>query len=147
MKPQPIPYQIRLARWTDLDSVLALLQKFGYNNDYESSVNRLKMIFYNPHYVNKIVEIDNQIVGMVSMEKSISIDLIHTYTRIILMIVDNDFQNRGIGEALIRETNNYAIEQQTDGIIVFLNPEHIVNFDFLEKNGFSEISKGFAKIF
>lgn len=137
----------RIAQWHDLDAILELLDSVGVSGEREKVLSRIKNIFYNPHFTNLVFEIKKEVVGFMTLEKSLTIDITATYLRIVVMSVHKDYMRLGIGKKMIEEAEKIAKEQETAGIFFLVNDKNglLGANSFLEKIDYKKTFSGYIK--
>lgn len=137
----------RIAQWHDLDAILELLDSVGVSGEREKVLSRMKNIFYNPHFTNLVFEVKKEIVGFMTLEKSLTIDITATYLRIVVMSVHKDFMGLGKEKKMIDEAEKIAKEQETAGIFFLVNDKNgLLGVNpFLEKIDYKKTFSGYIK--
>lgn len=84
---------------------------------------------------------------MIGLVKGYYYELDGLYIRIVVLVVDKNYRNKGIGKQLLENAESWAKNIGATGI--GLNsvdrPERINAHHFYKKNGYVEKSIGFAK--
>jgi N-acetylglutamate synthase-like GNAT family acetyltransferase len=138
---------LRRAYWTDLQGIVDIMDANGYPYKLEDVSTRLKYIFFSPNFHSIVAEIEDNIAGCIILEKTFTFEITDTYTRVIVFGVNKNYQNKGIGRVLLKEIEKWAIEQQTNGILMItrLSHQHKGSFQYLVNHGFEHHSTGYLK--
>jgi len=91
-----------------------------------------------------IAEIDNRIVGFLLIQQLITPSytclIEHKYAFITDIIVENKYQKRGIGSALLLEAKKWAENRKLDYLELNVLSENIGAISLYEKKGFKDTS-------
>ncbi|WP_242634692.1 GNAT family N-acetyltransferase [Bacillus timonensis] len=100
-----------------------------------------------PDYQTLLASYDGKIVGMIGMVKGYYYEFDGFYVRILALVVDSNYRNKGIGKKILEEAEYWA---RTIGAIgIGLNSgnrtERMKAHKFYKNMGYVEKSIGFAK--
>ncbi|AXF58033.1 GNAT family N-acetyltransferase [Salicibibacter kimchii] len=123
------------------------MKHLGYLTTSQIMKARLPEITSHPDYHPLIALYDGKTVGMIGLIKSFYYERDGIYVRIAAIVVDKEYQNLGIGKALIKSAEQWTKTIEAD--VIALNsgdrPERSNAHKFYKKLGFAEKSIGFAK--
>lgn len=139
--------EIRKATSNDIPELASLMGQLGY----PTSVEQMKMRFNNiesiPNHYTLVAGYDDKVVGMIGFHTGFLYNNDGVYARVIALIVDSNYRNKGIGKLLLTEAEKVAKNLGTSGI--GLNSgnrsERDTAHQFYERMGYSAKSTGFVK--
>lgn len=97
---------VRKANISDSNSLVALSKQLGYETNEDFLIKRLETLKNRQQEVI-VAEINNLVVGYISYEPYYTLYM-DPGLNITALVVDNQYQNKGIGKALILEAEKYA---------------------------------------
>ncbi|MCM3176308.1 GNAT family N-acetyltransferase [Cytobacillus horneckiae] len=139
--------EIRKATVNDIEGITKLMEHLGYPTTIEKMKTRFSNIKSSPDYHTLLALYDDKIVGMMGLVKGYYYELDGLYVRIVVLVVDSNYRNKGIGKQLLEEAENWAKKIGATGIGLNSGnrPERIRAHKFYKNNGYVEKSIGFAK--
>ncbi|WP_425433662.1 N-acetyltransferase family protein [Natribacillus halophilus] len=139
--------EVRKATVNDAAECAELMQHLGYPTTAQKMETRLREITSHPDYHTLIAVHDGKTVGMIGLIKSFFYERDGIYVRIVVNVVDNNYQNLGIGKSLMQAAEHWAKTIGAD--VMALNSgdrsERSNAHMFYKKYGFAEKSVGFVK--
>ncbi len=139
--------EIREAITSDIGALTDLMVHLGYPSTLENMKTRFYTIQQHPDYHTLVAAYNSEIVGMIGLSKSYYYEMDGFYIRILALVVDSNYRNKGIGKALIEGAENWA--RKLGAVGVSLNsgnrPERMAAHQFYRNRGYSEKSIGFVK--
>jgi len=137
---------LREAKISDAHAIQDLLIQLGYPTfDEQEVVNKIK-IHQQPGYKILIADVDNKTVGFISFHW---FDLMHwkgMLGRITSFCVHDLFRSKGVGQALLKETEAFFVKQGCIKIEVTSNQRRTKTHEFYLKAGYGEDSRRFVKM-
>lgn len=97
---------VRKANISDSNSLVALSKQLGYETNEDFLIKRFETLKNRQQEVI-VAEINNLVVGYISYEPYYTLYM-DPGLNITALVVDNQYQNKGIGKALILEAEKYA---------------------------------------
>jgi len=141
------PFNIRQSDIQDADRIRILSEQLGYSSTLKQIEQRLKKIQSNATHILYVATIINDYV--VAWGHASVTDLLMLPNQVILwgLVVDENYQNQGIGQALIQSIEQWANQIGCAGIMLYSNIKRQETHLFYEKNGYSNIKQSlvFAK--
>ena len=134
--------KIRLADLNDIEALIRLLnilftQDIEFRPDYYKQKKGLEEIIENDNIGEILVlEIENRIVGMVSLLYSISTALGGKVGILEDMIIDQDFRNIGFGKELLNEAILFSQKRNCLRLTLLTDYNNDLAIDFYKKVGF-----------
>lgn len=138
---------IRDAHEGDVEAIALLMDELGYPTPVTEMQAKLKNIFSHPDYRTIVAVSNNEIVGFSGLMKGFSFERSGKYIRIISFVVKNDVRNKGIGKLLIKASEDWAVEQNIDTIVISSGnrDDRKAAHIFYQKMGYAIKSSGFFK--
>lgn len=136
--------EIRIATNSDLDQLIGLLndlftQDIEFEPNYETQKSGLEKILHNPAIGEILVlQIDNKIIGMVSLLYSISTALGGKVAIFEDMIIDKNYRNKGFGKQLLQEAINFSLKRGCLRITLLTDFNNDIAIHFYEGFGFKK---------
>ncbi len=129
---------IRLATEEDLNSIIDICLKAFPDSENQQIVELAKGLLseeINPPIKSFVAEVDNKVVGYVSFSPILT-NLEVSISGYILapLGVLPDYQNKGVGSALINEGKNHFSKYGIDVLLVYGDPEYYGKFGFNDKD-------------
>jgi ribosomal protein S18 acetylase RimI-like enzyme len=136
--------EIRLAQASDIDALTALLIQLGYGvtSDQVRRAVIARVVDYDPVYV---ATSNGTVVGVIALHIARWIQLDKPIARITAMIVDSQFQRRGIGRRLLDRALEHARQQDCGTIELTTANERDDAHAFYRDLGFEQTSIRFKK--
>ncbi|WP_199426694.1 GNAT family N-acetyltransferase [Thermaerobacillus caldiproteolyticus] len=139
--------KIRKAHARDIPKLAYLMGELGYPTSIEEMSIRFKKIESSSSYCTLVAEYNEDVVGMIGLCSGYFYKKNGLYVRIVALVVDSNYRNRGIGKRLIEEAESWARKQRA--ISIGLNSgnrdERKKAHQFYLRMGYQEKSKGFVK--
>ena len=138
---------IRKASEGDYLAIGSLIEhELGYNDiDYTLLFDRLKKIKSEDNHMTYVAELDKKIVGFIGLLKYITYELDNGCLRVLAMAVSQEHQNQGIGSMLLRQAEQFAVENNINNIMMTSNMKRLGAHIFYEHNDYVKKSYGFFK--
>jgi N-acetylglutamate synthase-like GNAT family acetyltransferase len=89
---------IREASASDIGALTDLMIQLGYPSTFENMKTRFSKIEQHPDYQTLIAVYDDKIIGMIGLSKSYFYEKDGFYIRILALVVDSNYRNKGIGK-------------------------------------------------
>lgn len=134
--------EIRIANKNDLNELIRLLnelftQDIEFEPNYEKQkIGLLKIIENEDIGEILILQMDNRIIGMVSLLYSISTALGGKVAIVEDMIIDKNFRNQGLGKQLLNEAILYSKKRHCVRLTLLTDFNNEVAIRFYENFGF-----------
>ncbi|MGQ3890090.1 GNAT family N-acetyltransferase [Legionella sp. CNM-1927-20] len=131
---------IRDAQVNDAGTIANLMQQLGYPILIDSIIERLKIYNSNPLYFSFIAELDNKVIGSISIIVS---DYFHRegrFARIVSLVIDQNYRRKGIGKKLISYAENTVKKLNCNFIEVTsgVHRKEIGTHDFYSSCGYKD---------
>jgi GNAT superfamily N-acetyltransferase len=138
---------IRDAYKGDIEALTLLMDDLGYPTSQSDMEVRLKNIFAHPDYRTIVAVFNEEIVGFSGLMRGFSFERGGKYVRIIAFVVKKSIRNKGIGKQLIKASEDWAIQQGADNIVISSGnrEERNAAHAFYQKMGYAIKSSGFFK--
>lgn len=138
---------IRDAGEDDMEALTLLMDDLGYQVPLNDMKVRLKNILAHPDYKTIVAVLNGEIVGFSGLMKGFSFERSGKYIRIISFVVKNNVRNKGIGKLLINASEDWAIEQDINTIVISSGnrDDRKAAHVFYQKMGYAIKSSGFFK--
>lgn len=138
---------IRECEASDVKSVFELIQnELGYSEITENEVTeRFERMKALDDYRVLVAEIDGKICGFVSVVREISLEINGELLRILGLAVKAEYQRKGIGAALLKETEMIAAERKMALVTLSSNFKRPEAHKFYESQGYFKTSYTFKK--
>jgi GNAT superfamily N-acetyltransferase len=117
---------VRDATPRDASAVARLLGTLGYPASAETARRRLEAICSHPDYRTVVAEVDGEVRGLLGLRRGLVYESDDPHVNLLVIVVDEDFQGRGIGTTLIREAEAWA-RGQGARLISLTSGKHRVN--------------------
>ncbi|MEP7128633.1 MAG: GNAT family N-acetyltransferase [Chitinophagales bacterium] len=137
---------IRPAKISDSAAIQLLLDQLGYPIFDEQEVVEKINLHQQPGYCILIAEIENKVVGFISMHW---FELMHWKGRLgrfTSFCIDEMFRSKGVGQALLKEGEAFLIKQGCVKLEVTSNLKRTRTHEFYLKAGYVEDSRRFVKV-
>ena len=138
---------IRDASYADAEAITILMDDLGYPTTLVDMKVKLTNIFAHPDYRTLVAVLCGEVVGFSGLMKGFSFERSGKYVRIISFVVKKTTRNKGIGKLLMEASEDWAIEQGADSVIISSGnrEERKVAHVFYQKCGYAIKSSGFFK--
>jgi len=140
---------IREAHEGDIAAITGLMDDLGYPSEVSEMERKLKNIFSHPDYRTLLAVSNGEVLGFAGLMKGFSFERSGKYVRIISFVVKKEVRNRGVGKLLIKASEDWAIEQGADNVVISSGNrgERKAAHVFYQKCGYVIKSSGFFKPF
>lgn len=147
MMPLTDEVYIRDAHEGDVETIALLMADLGYPTPVREMQTKLKKIFSHPDYRTIVAVLNNEIVGFSGLMRGLSFERSGKYVRVISFVVKKTIRNKGIGKLLIKASEEWALEQGADNVIISSGnrEDRKVAHIFYQKMGYAIKSSGFFK--
>ena len=122
-----------------------LKNELGKNVSVETLEKRIDKMITDDDYKIFVAEIDNETVGFISIHFGLAFEIDGKDLRIIDLAVKEEYQNNGIGTALVKTAEEYAQNNSVAVIGVNSGLQRAVAHKFYEKQGFYKKGYSFIK--
>jgi GNAT superfamily N-acetyltransferase len=129
---------IRKAKETDLNEIARLCSQLGYKVNPEEITLRLERLIQNDDNAIFVLESQDCLSGWVHVFGKHLIEL--EYAEIGGLVVDNNFRRQGIGEKLMRKSEEWAKEKGYKAIRLRSGGQRKEAHKFYEKIGYKNIN-------
>lgn len=138
---------IRDASANHTEAITLLMDDLGYPTPLSEMRIRLENIFAHPDYRTIVAVLNGEIVGFSGLVKGVTFERSGTYIRIIAFVVKKDVRNKGIGQALIKASEDWAIQLGASCVVISSGnrDERKAAHAFYQKSGYAIKSSGFFK--
>ncbi len=141
-------YEVEKATIEDLYSINELYKQFP--EDMSSNISNMERLFIDKKddFILLVVKENEQVVGAGSaiLFPSLVADC-RPFLVIDNIIIDKDYQHRGLGTMLMNELENYAIVNKCLFTYLIVWSDNSVACDFYKKLGYSDPVTGFQKTY
>ena len=132
------------ALW-EYQAMVPLMKALGYPSSETELRERMERIVANPAFKTIVAEWRGQIVGFIGLCKSYGYERNGISVRIMALVVDEQFRNKGIGTRLLRAGEAWARNDQAICVVLNSNMQRIEAHRFYEKEGYQIKGYGFFK--
>lgn len=138
---------LRDAVETDTEAITLLMDDLGYPAPADEMEKKLKNIFSHPDYKTILAVSDGEVVGFSGLMRGLSFERSGKYVRVISFVVKKTARNRGIGKMLIKASEEWAIAQGADNVVISSGnrEERKTAHEFYQRSGYAIKSSGFFK--
>lgn len=139
--------EVREATVDDIKELTALMEHLGYPTTIDNMKKRFSNIRQNTYYHTLLASYEDKVVGMIGLFKGYYYEMDGSYVRIVALVVDSNYRNKGIGNKLVEEAECWARKIGANGIGLNSGnrPERINAHKFYRNRGYTEKSVGFTK--
>ena len=99
---------IREAKLEDISELLHLYEQLGYPSTKPQLEKRLQIIFAHADYHTLVAIKGQKLVGLIGLIKEYAFEHDDCYIKIAMLVVDEDYREKGIGKNLIQEAEKWA---------------------------------------
>ena len=99
---------IRKFQWNDLESLNALMRELHYPTTLSVMRERMQEMESSPVHCTLIAEVDNVVVGEISLRNILTHSSTEATTQITSIVVAKDYQGQGIGKRLIHSAEEWS---------------------------------------
>lgn len=138
---------IRDANVDDIQEITLLMSDLGYPATAAEMRARFKDIFAHTDYRTILAVAGTEIVGMAGLAKGLYYEKSGNYLRILAFVVKQSSRNQGIGELLLKASEQWAVEQGLNTVLINSGnrDERKAAHAFYHKMGYVIKSSGFVK--
>jgi len=138
---------IRSFHPNDLESLCELMVDLGYPSDLENLRKRMEKIQTNPMYFTFVAEIDEKVVGMIGVRQLYSYENDDVVTQVSALVTKSEYQGRGIGKALMRFVEDWAVSNGSTVIVLTsgIKENRLKAHEFYKSIGFEVTGYRFIK--
>ncbi len=125
-----------------------IINELGYSEiDFAQLYNRLKRMSVdrNSTYTMFVAVSEETVIGFVGICRLIAFEAEGDYFRIIALAVSEKYQNQGVGTALLKHIETFALWNNISGIGLNSGLQRDSAHKFYECNGYRKKSFGFSK--
>lgn len=139
-------FRLRPVDLSDSADVAHLMGVLGYPTSAEQMRARLTAIIADPDYHTVVAEVGGQVRGMVGLRRGHLYELDGPYVQLVAIVVDSDYQGRGIGAGLVRYAEVWARDQGATRISLTSGKQRHPAHRFYERLGYEAIGLRFVKV-
>lgn len=138
--------EIRNFRNTDVADLPKLFQQLGYPSDRSSIQRRLQHILENQNYHLIVALEKNEIIGFAGFCKMFYFEKEGMYTRILALVVDENYRKQGIGSKIIHYIEKWSLAENCHALALNsgVEEERLDAHKFYENWGFVKKTYGFV---
>lgn len=139
--------EIRMIQQRDYEDLVGLMEDLGYPTTIEDLFKRFDVLQEHADYEALVAVKDGRVVGFAGLCKALAFEFTGVYVRIIAFVVKSNNRKQGIGMELLKECEQWAIQQGADTIVLNSGnrEERQAAHAFYIANGFVGKSTGFVK--
>jgi GNAT superfamily N-acetyltransferase len=134
-------FLIRNIRPADAAFACELIRELGHEADEKSLAWRISAIEGTPRERVVVAETEGRQAGLSAANVYRYFHTDGLVCRVTVLIVKNEFRNRGIGKGLVAWAENWAREQGCDRMEITARNERRDSLDFLIKQGYQDTSR------
>jgi len=134
---------LRPAREADAEQVASLITELGYPSTAEDVKDRLHGPLNSQTSCCLVAQVDNEVIGMMSMELVPYFPTGSTICRVTSLIVSSRHRSRGVGERLIADAIEFARKHHCSGIEVTSAERRVDAHRFYQRLGFARTGPRF----
>jgi GNAT superfamily N-acetyltransferase len=131
----------------DLESLTDLMSDLGYPTTVDKMERRMKALEAEPNCHTFVSTIDGKVVGMIGIRQVYCYEEDGCSTQVSALVVDKQYEGRGIGTALIKYAENWALDHHSNSLSLTsgMKPERLRAHEFYKKQGFEVTGYRFVK--
>ena len=130
------PYFLRNATLKDAGALADLITQLGFPTTASEMKNRIQPILSDTGYFTVVAERNSKAIGMAGAFVARYYEKKGRYGRLVALIVDRSWRNRGIGSALVGAIENWFKTQDVSAIIVNSGRSRSAAHHFYQQLGF-----------
>ena len=120
--------------------------ELGYDDvNFSLLFDRLKKIRFDDNHMTYVAVMDEKIVGFIGVFKYITYEIDAEYLLVLAMAVSQKHQNQGIGSMLLRQAEQFAVDNNIFHVRLTSNLKRLDAHIFYERNDYVRKSYGFLK--
>lgn len=137
--------QIRAFKEEDIGAFSRLFSQLGYPTDKKSIQKRCQSLLKNENYHLIVALEKNEVVGFVGFCKMFYFEKDGAYTRILALVVDENYRKQGIGTKLIHYIKRWSLDEGCQAIALNsgIEDKRAEAHKFYEGYGFVKKAYGF----
>ncbi|CAM3151090.1 GNAT family N-acetyltransferase [Paenibacillus sediminis] len=138
---------IRKYNPSDLESLADLMNDLGYPVSIEVMGRRMELIESNPSYLTFVATINEAVTGMIGIRQLLNYETDDLVTQISSLVTKSDFQGQGVGSALIKFIEDWAVQNGSSVLYLTsgIKQERLKAHEFYKKYGFEITGYRFIK--
>lgn len=130
---------------SDYTNICKLISEaLGYDNEFAVLSARLNRLTDNG-YITLVAEVNDMVVGFVGFLVMSAYEFEGEYIRILALASDKEYQNIGVGTALLNAVEKYAADNGITTIALHSGTERTEAHGFYENRGYRKYGFGFKK--
>ncbi|WP_232510213.1 GNAT family N-acetyltransferase [Paenibacillus crassostreae] len=138
---------IRNFKWDDLERLTALMRELNYPTTLAVMKERMEEMESSPLHCTLIAEVNDKVVGEISLRNVVSYANAEPSTQITSIVVDKDYHGQGIGKRLVRNAEEWS--KSNGSKLLFLKSGNRVERaparSFYKHIGFTNVGYLFSK--
>ena len=131
---------IREMSANDAETVNFLSQQLGYPLSLEQTLRNIEAVIKSKNHTAFVALYENKIVGWIGAGYSIMIEVM-PHCEINGLVIDENYQGKGLGKKLIQRVKEWAKEKGTDKLSLRCNVKRIEAHLFYEHMGFTSVKQ------
>lgn len=148
-----IDYKIRKARLEDIPEIGALItscwqssykdiidERYLNSLNTKDRINFISEALISGSFLSDCAQLEKEVIG-VSLYRSASVKNLAGYGELSCLYVKKDFQDNGIGEKLLKISENYMRSIGLNYVILNVLATNIQAVEFYRKRGFAEVTQ------
>ena len=139
-------FHLRPVDLYDSAALAHLMGVLGYPTSAEQMRARLTAIIADPNYHTVVAEVDGQVRGMVGLRRGHLYELDGPYVQLVAIVVDSDYQGRGIGAGPVHYAETWARNQGAARISLTSGKQRHLAHRFYERLGYEATGLRFVKV-
>ncbi|WP_300627691.1 GNAT family N-acetyltransferase [uncultured Thomasclavelia sp.] len=137
---------IRLLKEDDIKGIYYLLKNvLGYTVSFEEFYTRVLLMSNDENYYILVACNESQVIGFIGLQLGYAFEITGKVMRIIALAVANEYQNKGIGKQLVKESEKFALKDNATVITLNSGLSRLEAHKFYEKQGFYKKGYSFMK--
>jgi len=151
MTAEPAPkgvspsFHLRDMTLTDAAAYARLITMLGYPTSPDAARSRIEAILPDPDYRTFVAEGDGKVCGLVGVRLGRIYELDERIAQVLVLVVDEGMQGKGIGTALLNCAEAWAQEQGAVGASLVSGDHRLGAHRFYERRGYDARGKVFRK--
>ena len=141
--PVDSPTNIRQATLADAGDIARLTAQLGYDVSATDVDARLSLLLTRPDHHFLVAEVDGQPAGWLHASRVECIET-DSFVMVAGLVVDTRYRRRGIGAALLRRADDWAIQQRCSLVRLWSSAKRTSTHRFYEHRGFTHIKTQLA---
>jgi GNAT superfamily N-acetyltransferase len=129
----------------DFEILTELIKELGYPSNKNNISERLYKIKSNKDYKTLVAEVDGKVVGFIGLCKLYAYEYDGEYVRIISLVVNENYRDKGIGTKLLKSGEKWAINEGAIAIALNSGIKREKAHEFYNSNGYNIKGYSFSK--